>query len=165
VLPSKAELACGELLASATDSGADVLPRDQKRSPLAIHSANEQVDVRMQRVVVVDCDPLEVPSEVPLNVIGELSGMSTQIELMASLRRHHHLPKPGIFLSLPAVQPLRYVDLVPLGIETESTLIVPLCTWAREVAPVRIPALAPTVPRVGDLRDAALEEARGKINT
>ena len=163
MLEPKAELARNELLVPLTDSRTHVLSGDQKRSPFSVHSTDQNVCVRVRRVVMIDRDPLQTTPKVPLDAIDELSCMRAQIKLLPLLWRHDYLPKPWIFLTLPAVQLLPQVHLVAFGVEPKPTLLGLLCPLPRQAAAVCIPGAAPAVPRIGDLDDAALKEPGGKV--
>jgi hypothetical protein len=157
LLSSESQLTGGDLSAAAAHSRAHVVAGYQKRPSFPIDASDQDVDVRMQGVVVVNGDPLEAPSEVVLYAMNELSGMSSKVQLLTELRRHDQLPEPRILLSFPGAESLLQLHLVALAVKPEAALVSVLHALAREVAPVPVPGALLCVSGVGHLDDGALK--------
>ncbi len=99
------------VLAPLPDAVGDVGPRKEERSAVRIATADDHVQVRLGRVVVVDGHPLEPRPEVAFHRRHELAGVLAQVHAVAVFGRDDELPQAPVACALPRGQRAREVDL------------------------------------------------------
>ena len=129
---------------------------ERQRTALIVAAPDEDVKVRVIRVVVIDGHPLEAGPEVLLHPRQERSRVRAEVEPGGLLGRHDQLEEPRVTGGLPALQGLGEIEVVPVGGEASPLLALALGTLPREVGAVRPPAGAAAARGVGDLDGAAL---------
>ncbi len=156
-----AEPSGGVLLAPRADSVADVVAVQHERSAGLVDAPDGHVDVRMGRVVMVDGDPFEARPEVGFHGREERPGVLPEVEPIALLGRHDHLPQAPIARPLPGVEAPLDRDVIAVGIESLPALALALGPFARQIAAVGAPMSRRAVGRVADLHEASLAPTRG----
>ena len=108
-----AEGARGELLASLPDALAHVLGGDREGPSVVVSAPDDDVDVRVGRVVVVDRDPLEPGPEVGLHGGEEPARVLAKVQPVTFLGREDELPEPPVARLLPASEAVLDHDVLP----------------------------------------------------
>jgi hypothetical protein len=86
-LLARSQLLGREFLGTPAKAGRDVAPIDPQLAPVAVDAANDDVRVRVARVVVVDCRPLDLAADVALERGHEAPHVGGKVELRTVLGR------------------------------------------------------------------------------
>src|SRR5579885_1121725 len=98
---ARPQFARRELLAPRPDAFAQVVAIDFERAAILPYAANEQMDVRVVGVVMVDCHPFELGSEVLLHSAHQLADVVAEIQALGVLGRHDEPPHQLVAAPFP----------------------------------------------------------------
>jgi hypothetical protein len=99
----KPQLRRAQVLRVASYAVLDVVAAEPKWSCIGL-AAEGYVNVRVARIEMGDCYPLQVSAQIPFHPSEELSGMLPQVEPFAEFRRDDQLEESLIAGGLPGVQ-------------------------------------------------------------
>jgi hypothetical protein len=129
-LQPRTQFPCRDFPAADAYTGAQIVAIDLQWPAVLPHSAHQQMNVRIVRVVMIDRDPLKFSVEVVFHLADEPPHMVAEIEAISILRRHDESPHELIAL-LPVPDRGQHVDVFTLRVEAESLGKFLLRAWPR----------------------------------
>jgi len=124
---------------AGAQASADVVPRYHQVMAIVAPAAHDDMDVWVFRVPVVDSDPFELRSKIPLGLRHEIAGKRLQVRKLVGVVRGHNEAKV-VAIALTPICERAMIGLVAFSVEHPAGGTVPrysITTEIFEVSPER----------------------------
>ena len=139
---ARSKLEGGEMRGAGAQALADVVAGDDEVPPVVGFAAHDDMDVGIVRIPVVDPDPVEPGTEIPLGLRHQVSGKRPEVGKLLGVLRRYDEPKmmPVLFA---AIGKRAVVGVIVLGVEHSADSAVLRHALPPQVGEVRAERRSP----------------------